>query len=339
MKSDLPLVSIIITSYNRAGLISKAVESALSQDYPNLEIIISDNCSTDGSDDVIRKYINDPRVKYNRNKENIGMLPNFRKATYELSKGEYLTYISSDDYLISNSFVSDAIAITQRNKNIGLVYGRMCYMNTVNGVLWEMPETPYFLKETWDGKEVFFESMRTVLFSWGACLLSRAEMIKVGALEKELYNSDLDANYKIMLETNIGFVNKLCYWQLGHDDNSGYPANAKLIIQSLDCFENVAAYALTKMPDKNEEVEKWKEHFVLSAISRAFHSLKERNTEQYRVFKKEVRNKYPGLYKRFINSWKYKKLIILHPIKRILPKSVSKAIRSIQDFFKKSKAK
>jgi glycosyltransferase involved in cell wall biosynthesis len=334
MQSDLPLVSIIITSYNRAGLISKAVESALSQDYPNLEIIISDNCSTDGSDTVIRKYINDPRVKYNRNAENIGMVNNFRKATYDLSKGEYLTYISSDDYLMCNSFVSDAIMLTKRYTNIGIVFGRMCYMNTVNGVFWEMPEAPYFLKETWDGKKVFFESIKTGLLSWGACLLQRAEMVKVGALQSELYNADIDAGYKMMLEVNIGFVNKLCYWQLGHHDNNGFPADAKKIIQGLDCFEGIAAYALVKMPDKNEEVKRWKEHFVLSAISWAFHTLKEKNWEQYKLFKREARNKYPLLYKKFINSWKYKKLIILHPVKKILPKGVIRAIKSTQDFFK-----
>src|SRR5688572_32431359 len=107
MQQRLPLVSVIITSYNRASLIVKTIESALAQDYPNLEIIISDNCSTDDSDAVIRKYTGDPRIRYFRNAENIGMMPNFIKATYELSRGEYLTYVSSDDYLTDPTFVSE----------------------------------------------------------------------------------------------------------------------------------------------------------------------------------------------------------------------------------------
>ena len=86
--NNLPLVSVIITSYNRAGMISKAIESALMQDYTNLEIIVSDNCSDDDTEKVIVKYLSDPRFRFSRNSENIGMIPNFRKATYEISKGE-----------------------------------------------------------------------------------------------------------------------------------------------------------------------------------------------------------------------------------------------------------
>jgi glycosyltransferase involved in cell wall biosynthesis len=333
MQIDLPLVSIIITSYNRAGLISKAIASALNQDYPNLEIVISDNCSTDDTDTVIRKYISDPRVKYSRNEKNIGMIPNFRKATYELSKGEYITYISSDDYLIDNAFVSDCIKLVKQDKNILLVHGRMAFNNTKTGVVWEMPESPYFLNKVWNGREVFFESMKTVLLSWGACFMKREAICNVKGLQSDYHNSDLDSNYKIMLNGKVGFINRLCYMQIGHDDNSGFPADAKKIIQSLECFENVAAYAITKMPDKSAEVEKWKQHFILYTISLGFHSLKEKNKKEYRLLKKETRNKYPALYRKFIRSWKYKKLVILHPVKKILPKSLIRTIRSGFNFF------
>src|SRR5690242_6516086 len=111
---NFPLVSIIITSYNRAHWIGQAIESALAQDYPNLEIIISDNNSTDNSDEVIKRYCNDPRIRYSRNKENIGMIANFQKTFFELAKGEYITNISSDDYLTSPKFVSKAINIFRR---------------------------------------------------------------------------------------------------------------------------------------------------------------------------------------------------------------------------------
>lgn len=338
-QTNWPLVSIIITSYNRATMISKSIESALAQDYPNLEIIISDNCSTDTSDTVIKRYIHDPRIKYNRNAENIGMLGNFRKATYELSQGEYITYVNSDDYLTDNAFVFDCSKLVKQHKDILLVHGRMAFNNTKNGVLWEMPESPYFLKEVWDGKDVFFQSMKTGLFSWGACFMKREAMYRVKSLQSDYHNADLDSNYKIMLSCKVGFINRLCYMQIGHDDNNGFPVDAKKIIQSLECFENVAVYAKIKMPDKAAEVEIWKRHFILYTISLGFHSLKEKNNEQYKLFKKEARVLYPNIYKKFINSWKYKKLIILHPIKKILPKSVSKAIRSIQIFFKKSKTK
>ena len=326
---SLPLVSIIITSYNRASMISKAIESALMQDYPNLEIIISDNCSTDDSDKVISSYLGDPRVKYSRNDVNIGMIPNFRKATYDLATGEYLTYISSDDYLTDKNFVSDAISITIMHPDVEIVHARASFNSTSNGVLWDMPEEPYFKKEIWDGKDVFFKSIETGLLSWGACLLKKSAMERVSGLKNEYHNVDLEANYKIMLDSNVGFINRLCYMQIGHFDNNGFPANAGKLVLSLECFESVAKYAIEKLPERTKDIIKWKEHFLIYTINIGFHSLIERNIEQYRIFKNEVKSIYPYLYKRYTAGWTYRKMILLQPIKKIFPPKVRTNIRKL----------
>lgn len=164
MNQQLPLVSLIITSYNRESMIAKAIESALEQDYPNLEIIISDNCSTDNTDTIIKRYTNDPRIRYTRNETNIGMLPNYRKATYELSSGSYVTYVSSDDYLTDKSFITDAVQLALKYGDAALIYGRMAVDSTTNGVFWEMPEQPYFVKEVWDGIDVFLKVLNLDCF-------------------------------------------------------------------------------------------------------------------------------------------------------------------------------
>ena len=119
-----PLVSIIITSFNREKFIEMAIQSALNQDYPNLEIIISDNNSTDNSDTIIKKYMHDKRIKYFVNDVNIGMTPNFKLATEQRAKGEYITYISSDDYLLSDKFISNAVDLINKYPNIVLVIAK-----------------------------------------------------------------------------------------------------------------------------------------------------------------------------------------------------------------------
>ena len=70
-------VSIAITVYNQAHYIGQAVESALAQDYPNLEVVVSDNHSTDPIEEVMGRYTSDPRLKYFRNETNMGMIGNF----------------------------------------------------------------------------------------------------------------------------------------------------------------------------------------------------------------------------------------------------------------------
>ena len=62
-----PLVSVIITSYNCEKYIADAIKSACQQDYNNLEIIVSDNCSTDRSPEIIESFLSDKRIKYFRN--------------------------------------------------------------------------------------------------------------------------------------------------------------------------------------------------------------------------------------------------------------------------------
>ena len=77
-KNQYPLVSIGIPTYNRNEGIRKTLESIWSQHYPNLEIIISDNNSTDNTQEIIEGIArNHPDIKYWRQETNIGMAGNF----------------------------------------------------------------------------------------------------------------------------------------------------------------------------------------------------------------------------------------------------------------------
>jgi glycosyltransferase involved in cell wall biosynthesis len=97
--NDNPLVSILVPVYNRQTLVAVAIESALSQTYPNIEVIVSDNCSSDETPKVVETYARrDQRVRYFRNDENLGPVKNWMKCL-EYSKGEYIKFLFSDDWL------------------------------------------------------------------------------------------------------------------------------------------------------------------------------------------------------------------------------------------------
>ncbi|MCR8645163.1 glycosyltransferase [Paenibacillus sp. N1-5-1-14] len=93
------LVSTIIPNYNNAPYIKDCVNSLLAQSYDNMEIIIADDASTDGSQDVIAQLVaqhNHVHAIYNSH--NIGITRN-RKQAIQLAQGEYLNYLDSDDYI------------------------------------------------------------------------------------------------------------------------------------------------------------------------------------------------------------------------------------------------
>jgi hypothetical protein len=90
--------TVAIPVYNRKQLIRHALDSALAQDLPGLEILVVDNCSTDGTWEVLNTY-SDPRLRLIRNETNVGLFGNFNRCL-ELARGEFLRLLCSDDALV-----------------------------------------------------------------------------------------------------------------------------------------------------------------------------------------------------------------------------------------------
>lgn len=95
--TKLPLVSILIPTYNRAKYLGKAIDSALAQTYRNVEIIIHDDASTDGTPQLLQKY-SDSRLRVIRTEDNHGMLGGWNYIVKQ-AKGEYVKFLASDDSL------------------------------------------------------------------------------------------------------------------------------------------------------------------------------------------------------------------------------------------------
>lgn len=90
------LVSIIMPSYNTGRFISETIESVLDQTYPNWELIIVDDCSTDNTDEVVGRYLADKRIRYIKNDVNSGAAVSRNRALRE-AKGRWIAFLDSDD--------------------------------------------------------------------------------------------------------------------------------------------------------------------------------------------------------------------------------------------------
>lgn len=129
-ENHLPLVSILIPTHNRPHFFKFALDSALRQTYPNIEIIVTDNSTNDETYEFIKPFLTShPHIKYFRNEENIGPVLNFLKA-YELSSGEYIHYLMDDDVFHPNKiermmtyFLNDV------NEEISLITSQRAYLN------------------------------------------------------------------------------------------------------------------------------------------------------------------------------------------------------------------
>lgn len=90
------LVSIVMPSYNTAQYITDSIESVLSQTYTNWELIIVDDCSTDNTDEIIKRYLSDDRIRYLKNDRNSGAAVSRNYALRE-AKGRWIAFLDSDD--------------------------------------------------------------------------------------------------------------------------------------------------------------------------------------------------------------------------------------------------
>lgn len=99
MPVNEPLVSVLMTTYNREKYVAYAVESVLNSTYSNLELIIVDDGSKDNTVNIVKEIAaKDNRVRFYINETNLGDYPNRNKAA-SLAKGKYLKYVDADDYI------------------------------------------------------------------------------------------------------------------------------------------------------------------------------------------------------------------------------------------------
>jgi len=116
---NYPLITIGIPTYNRAdGFLREVIKSAINQTYSNVEIIVSDNCSTDNTEEVV-KSINNNSVTYYKQPVNLGPQKNFNFLV-ESAKGDYFLLLHDDD-LIDDDFIETCIRAAKFQIDKGII--------------------------------------------------------------------------------------------------------------------------------------------------------------------------------------------------------------------------
>lgn len=132
-----PILSIIIPCYNSESTLEPTLESVIRQDFQDWEALIINDGSTDATEDIALRWINkDERFKYfTKPNEGLGKTRNYGIAK---SKGSYILPLDSDNQLIKD-FAQEAIAVFEKNQDIGVVYGDAEYFGEKAG-LWKVAD-------------------------------------------------------------------------------------------------------------------------------------------------------------------------------------------------------
>lgn len=171
------LVSIFIPTYNAINCIAQTLDCVLAQTHTDLEVWVVDDCSTDGTQDLLRQYANtDNRVKLILKDKNEGFVPYSWNRVFPLLKGEYSFYLSHDDTLSLDCI--ESLVETQHQT------GAECIIPTVK--MGEISVNHY--KDTLiSGKEAFAKMLN---YDIPGFALWKTELIKGIGMPTEAWNSD-----------------------------------------------------------------------------------------------------------------------------------------------------
>jgi len=134
MIENRPRISIGLPVYNGERFVVQAIESVLNQTFPDLEFVISDNASTDRTEEICRDYAaRDKRVRYHRNEVNIGANPNFRRV-FALSTAEYFKWVTHDD-MQTLDFVEKTLPIMEQDPGVVVCYPRVAVIDESGKVI------------------------------------------------------------------------------------------------------------------------------------------------------------------------------------------------------------
>jgi glycosyltransferase involved in cell wall biosynthesis len=167
MVEKQPLISILMTAFNRESLIGEAIESVLASTYTNFELIIVDDCSTDNTVLIAQSYsFNDDRIKIFVNEKNLGDYPNRNKAA-SYAQGEYLMYVDSDDTIFTDT-ISYCLQSMLRFDSAGF------------GIYWAYDQRDPFLRNSEEAIQKNFGNEPFLGMGPGGTILKRSFFNEIG---------------------------------------------------------------------------------------------------------------------------------------------------------------
>lgn len=114
-----PLISVVISAYNRPEMLNIALDSVLNQSLRNLEIIVQDDSSEDGCEEIVSKIV-DPRLRFTHNRPSLGTVANLR-AGYRKCTGKYLATLNDDDYYAPD-YLQTMVSILESDPALSLAF-------------------------------------------------------------------------------------------------------------------------------------------------------------------------------------------------------------------------
>ena len=213
-------VTVFLVTYNQENFVKEAAESILNQDYKNLDIVISDDCSTDNTYDILKELVGQYKGKHNvylrKNEKNMGVVEHINLIINKFLKTEYYIPCSGDDIQYPNR-VKEVMNYFKLNQDVYAVCSNAVIIDEAG------KEHGIFLKKFPLTKRDFFEVMKKGSNFFGAGAAYRKDIFdNFGIMNSNARNEDQILPYRASLLGKVGYINKPLLKYRVHDNNLSY---------------------------------------------------------------------------------------------------------------------
>lgn len=220
---DNPLVSVIIPAYNHELYIEEALQSVIDQTYPNIELIVINDGSTDGTAKVITDFISrhqNHNIQF-INKQNEGVCKTLNKGL-EMSTGEYVAFLASDDLWLSDR-VSIQVRFLEKNENIGMVFSDAWFLRftTKTDIKWSnyKPGISSYFKNGIQNEDMYILLLTHAIIPALTVMIRKQILKEVGFFDENLVYEDYDMWLRIAMQYPLGYINQPLAFYRMHGTN------------------------------------------------------------------------------------------------------------------------
>ncbi len=249
-----PEVTILIPTYNHAAFLARAIQSALMQDFPSLEVVACDDASTDDTEAAARPFRHDPRFRYVRREQNLGRVANYRHSLEHDARGQWVLMLDGDDHLTDPCFITTAMQALAASADAA-----PCFAQAGQRVVrqpgplspgtrrpaWKvlqvdiLPDIPGDSQVMAGGDYVRFV-LETGFFTHLGTLYRRDAAIRQGFYARDISSADMDSLLRLALTGNVVVLKTIAGAWVQHGANTSSNLPLSSIEENVRIFRAIA---------------------------------------------------------------------------------------------------
>jgi len=302
--AELPTMTIVIPTYNQKDYLRETIDSCLNQDYENLKLVVVDDCSTDGTEEMMKAYGGNHKVHYVRNKTNLGPGNNTHKLFYEYPDTQYAMVLNHDDYLVKTDYVTLAIKLLECHPQVAFVWAN-CYQKVQS--TGAMRKTAHQLNPVTRGLDYFlgYELPIYPHITGFLTTVFRTEMLKHTDFGRENTKSKDSFFYlKLMLQGDVGFIQAPVAVYRYHMESLSYNMPSDLDASTIEAYVKLKNEVTAQKLFPEEKMAVWLNNRIFTYIYWRITSLWDCGMHGEALDLLEgMTETYPGVHREILKRW------------------------------------